>query len=273
MKRNFKVALCLKEKKITEKGNNLDMKKIINIVFIAMIMNASLGVWAGEILPTDKAQPKDKIKIDIISDVVCPWCAIGYKRLSTAINELDIKDQVDIQWHPFQLNPDMPQEGKNADEYLSAKLGLSPQGLIQKRKNVTKTGKDSGFTFNYFADMRKPNTFNAHVLLDYAREFDKQTELKVRLQEAYFSEQKNIGNREVLYRELVSVGLNADEAIARLDNTEMRKRVQDEENFWKSRGVSSIPTMVFNNKIGRRGANSVDSYKVLLTQLLHLKND
>lgn len=249
------------------------MKRIIKTILITtMILQASfvsVNALAAETKPLAKIQSEDKIKIDIISDVVCPWCAIGYKRLSQAINELNIKDKVEIQWHPFQLNPNMPREGKNADKYLMNKLGLSPQGLKQKRKSVAKTGEDSGFKFDYFKDMRKPNTFNAHVLLDYAKEFNKQTELKVRLQEAYFGERKNIGNRDVLYFELKKVGLNANEAMKRLDNDEAIKRVQNEEKYWKDRGVSGVPTMLFDNSIVRRGANKVDSYKKLLVELIN----
>ena len=240
------------------------MKKIIKTMIVASMLSQfgflSLSAFAA-----------DKIKIDIISDVVCPWCAIGYKRLSLAIEELDIKDKVDIKWHPFQLNPDMPREGQNADKYLMKKLSLNEEQLKQKRKSVTKTGKDSGFKFDYFKEMRKLNTFNAHILLDYAKEFGKQTELKVRLQEAYFGERKDISNRNVLFKELQAVGLNAKEAIARLDDKVAIKRVEDEEKFWKDRGVSAIPTMVFDEQLVRRGANKVEAYKELLTYLINEK--
>jgi len=243
------------------------MKTILITAMVVQLVFFSITGWATETKPLVNIESADKIKIDIISDVVCPWCAIGYKRLSQAINELDMNDKVEIQWHPFQLNPDMPGEGKNADEYLMAKLRLTPEGLKQKRKSVTKTGKESGFTFNYFSEMRKPNTFNAHVLLDYAKEFNKQTALKVRFQEAYFSEGRNIGSKDVLYAELKKVGLNADEAIAQLNNTETIKRVQSEEKHWRELGVSAVPTMLFDKSVVLRGANQVESYKTLLIQL------
>ena len=231
----------------------------------------SINTFAEEANSTVIAPLNEKIKIDIVSDVVCPWCAIGYKRLSQAIDELGVKDKIVIVWHPFQLNPNMPQEGINANKYLMDKLRLSPEELKQKRASVTKTAKDSGFQFNYFEEMRKPNTLYAHVLLDYAKDFNKQTELKVRLQEAYFSERKNIGNKDVLYAELKAVGLNADEAIARLDDKAAIIRVQNEEKYWKSLGVTSIPTMVFDNQVARRGANPVEAYKKLLIELLNEK--
>jgi predicted DsbA family dithiol-disulfide isomerase len=214
------------------------------------------------------ALAKEKIKIDIISDVVCPWCAIGYKRLSQAINELDLKNKVEIQWHPFQLNPNMPREGQNANKYLMNKLSLNKDQLIQKRDSVTKLGEKAGFKFNYFEEMKKVNTFNAHILLDYAKEFNKQTELKVRLQEAYFGEKKEISNRDILAIEVKNVGLNAVEAMARLDDKEAIKRVQNHEKYWRDQGASAVPIMIFDNSIVRSGANKVYAYKQLLTELI-----
>ena len=152
------------------------------------------------------------------------------------------------------------------------KLGLNEEELIQKRKSVTKIGEESGFEFNYFKKMKKVNTLNAHILLDYAKELDKQTELKVRLQKAYFGEGKDISNRDILFAEVKHVGLNADEAMARLDNAKVIKRVQDEEKQWRDRGVFAIPTMLFDNSIVLRGANKVDTYKELLKELLKKKD-
>jgi len=214
---------------------------------------------------------KEKIRIDIVSDVVCPWCAIGYKRLSTAINELKLQDKVEVVWHPFELNPNMPSEGQNANEYLMNKLRLSQDGLMENRKRVTNLGKDTGFKFDYFAKMKKVNTFNSHVLLDYAKKYGKQTELKVRLQQAYFGERKDINNFDVLYAELETVGLNAREAMQKLDDKQAIQNVKDEEKYWKDRGVYAIPTMIFDNRIARMGANSIESYKELLTSLVKEK--
>jgi predicted DsbA family dithiol-disulfide isomerase len=236
-------------------------KQIINNLLILIILLQFNTSAFGE----------EKIKINIVSDVVCPWCAIGYKRLSTAINELEIQDKVEIEWHPFQLNPDMPKEGQNANKYLMNKLSLNEEQLIKKRSDVTKLGEDVDFKFNYFKDMKKVNTFNAHILLDYAKEFNKQTQLKVRLQEAYFGEKKNINNREVLASELKRVGLNVNEAMAKLDDEKVIKRVKEEEKYFRDNGVFAIPTMIFNNKIIRVGANKVEDYKELLISLVKEK--
>lgn len=244
------------------------MKINIALIFITLkMLFVSVSAAAQQNMLTVEPAAPEKIRIDIVSDVVCPWCAIGFKRLSQAIDELNMQDQVEIVWHPFQLNPTMPKEGINADQYLMKKLRLSPQGLKQKRQSVTQTGKESGFQFNYFEEMKKPNTLYAHVLLDYAKTYNKQTQLKVRLQESYFGERKNIGNKQVLYTELKAVGLDADQAIARLDDAAAIKRVQDEEKYWRSLGITSIPTMVFDKSVALRGANSVATYKTLLLRL------
>jgi len=237
------------------------IKTLVKITMIAQLSFLSLNAYAAE--------TKDKIQIDIISDVVCPWCAIGYKRLSQAIDELGIKDDVHVQWHPFQLNPDMPREGQNANKYLMKKLNLSKDELIQNRERVTKLGETSGFKFNYFEEMKKVNTFNSHILLDYAKEFDKQTELKVRLQEAYFGEGKDISNREILAIEVEKVGLDVAQAMARLDDKEAIKRVKDHEKYWRDQGARAIPIMIFNNTIVRVGANKASEYKQLLTDIIN----
>jgi len=231
------------------------MKKLIKIILtIAMFSQLSFA-------------SSEKIKIDIVSDVVCPWCAIGYKRLSVAIDELGLKDKVEIVWHPFELNPDMPREGTNANKYLMDKYGLSEQKLKETRNRVTTLGKETGFKFDYFAKMRKVNSFNSHILLKYAKEFNKQTLLKVRLQNAYFGERKDISNREVLFEELQAVGLNAKEAMKRLDDKNEIKAIEDEEKFWRDQGVQAIPTIIFNNEFAQVGADEIKTYKEILTQL------
>ena len=239
------------------------MKSIIKtILTITMISQLSISAFAAEV-----KQNTEKIKIDIVSDVVCPWCAIGFKRLSVAISELKLENQVEISWHPFELNPEMPREGQNADKYLMNKYNLSEEKLKQTRNNMTQLGKETGFKFDYFKEMKKVNTFNSHILLAYAKEFDKQTELKVRLQNAYFGERKDVNNREVLEEEVKAVGLNTQEAMKRLDDPKAVEAVEDEEKFWRDQGVYAIPTVIFNNQIAQVGASETKTYKEILTEL------
>ncbi|SIQ32412.1 DsbA family oxidoreductase [Maribacter ulvicola] len=208
------------------------------------------------------------IKIDIVSDVVCPWCAIGYKRLEKAITELGIQDQVEIEWQPFELNPGMPPEGQNITEHISEKYGSTLEQQQASQQNMTEIGEELGFTFDYFDEMRMANTFDAHVLLEYAKEFDKQTELKLRLMNSFFGERKDVSDRDILKEALLAVGLNADEALARLENEEARFNVRNKQGEWKNMGVNSVPTIVFNMKSAVTGAQPVDTFKQILGELI-----
>ncbi|WP_026976288.1 DsbA family oxidoreductase [Flavobacterium tegetincola] len=211
---------------------------------------------------------KEKLKIDIVSDVVCPWCTIGYKRLEQAISELGVEDQIELEWQPFELNPKMPVEGQNITEHIAEKYGSTVEQQKESQERMADAGKELGFTFDYFDDMRMVNTFDAHVLLEYAKKFGKQTELKMRLTASFFSERKDVSKRDILKQALSEVGLNVQEGMDLLDNPEAREEVKKAENFWQSMGVSSVPTIVFNRKSALTGAQPVAVFKQALTELL-----
>ena len=208
------------------------------------------------------------LKIDIVSDVVCPWCTIGYKRLEKAITELGVEDQVDITWQPFELNPNMPAEGQNVNEHITEKYGSTTAQQNESKKMMTEAGAELGFKFDYFDEMRMVNTFHAHVLLEYAKDFGKQTELKMTLTKAFFSDRKDVSTKEVLKEALVSVGLDADKALAKLNDEAARSAVREQQNYWKNMGVNSVPTIVFNRKSAVTGAQPVTTFKQVLTELL-----
>jgi len=211
---------------------------------------------------------KDKIKIDIVSDVVCPWCLIGYKRLEQAISEMEIKEKVEIEWHPFELNPDMPAKGEEVQVYRARKYRATHEDTIHSQTNLIILGAELGFKFDFFEKMKLVNTQDAHILLDYAKDFGLQTQLNIRLAEAFFGEQKDISNREILAQELRNVGLNADEALVKLKDSDARERIQKQEAYWQSLGISGVPTIIFNNSSALNGARSVDTYKQVLAELL-----
>ncbi|SDW09761.1 Predicted dithiol-disulfide isomerase, DsbA family [Lutibacter oricola] len=216
---------------------------------------------------------KKKLKIDIVSDVVYPWCTIGYKRLEKAIEELGVEDKIEIEWQPFELNPQMPAKGQNVIEHIAEKYGSSIEEQKQSQERLTEFGAELGFKFDYFDEMRIVNTREAHILLDYAQEEGKQTELNVHFVTAFFSERKDISKREILLQEIESVGLDKTEALKRLENKEALDKIIAKEQFWQSRGISSVPTMVFNSTSALRGAQPVDVYKQVLTQLLSEKEN
>lgn len=211
----------------------------------------------------------NKLKIDIVSDVVCPWCTIGYKHLEKAIKDLGVEDKIDIEWQPFELNPNMPSEGQNVTEHITEKYGSTLEQQKESQQRMTDIGDTLGFKFDYFEDMRMVNTFDAHVLLEYAKDFGKQTELKMTLTKAFFSDRKDVSKKEVLKEALLEVGLNADEALAKLDNEEARYQVRSIQNQWKNMGVNSVPTIVFNRKSAVTGAQPIDTFKQVLSELLN----
>lgn len=210
----------------------------------------------------------EQLRLDIISDVVCPWCIIGFKRLEQAIAELGVTDQVTLVWQPFQLNPDIPPEGENLREHLAKKYGTSVADSVHARDNLTKLGAELGFTFDYFDDMKTVNTRDAHILIDYAKAFDKQTELALRLFSAFFSERKDISDRAVLAKELEAVGLDPQPAMAQLDDKATIANIEATLHDWPRYGVTAVPTVVFNQSDALTGAQPVAMYKQLLQEFL-----
>ncbi|WP_218396320.1 DsbA family oxidoreductase [Alteromonas lipotrueae] len=205
-----------------------------------------------------------RVTIDMVSDVVCPWCIIGYERLQKAIAQLD-DIEVTIQFHPFELNPDMPQEGQDVREHIMEKYGLTPAQSDQNRKQLIDAGASVGFKFDYFDGMRMANTFNAHQVLHYAGENGKQEALKLRLFAAYFSERKNVNDIEVLVSEAVSVGLNEQEVSELLANQTYADVVREHENLWLQRGIQSVPTFVIGNS-GVAGAQDPETLAQFIVQ-------
>ncbi|ETX11897.1 thioredoxin [Marinomonas ushuaiensis DSM 15871] len=210
----------------------------------------------------------DKIRIDIVSDVVCPWCIIGYRNLEKAIEELGIQDQVEIEWQPFELNPDMHSEGEVLSAHSARKYGSTPESSAQFRMEMAARGKEVGFSFDYFKEMKIVNTRDAHVLLEYAKECNLQTEMKLRLFTAFFTEHKDVSAREVLIKEAETVGLDINEATARLEDKNSAKHIQDIEAQWHQMGISSVPTVVINRSNGIAGAHPVEAFKQLLQSAL-----
>ncbi|GAM64417.1 2-hydroxychromene-2-carboxylate isomerase [Vibrio ishigakensis] len=210
----------------------------------------------------------EKLKLDFISDVVCPWCAIGYKRLEQAIKELGVGDKVEIELHPFELNPNMPAEGQNLRQHLAEKYGTTLEESIRARENLTQLGAEVDFTFDYYDDMKMYNTREAHLAVQFAAKFEKQLELKLALFDAFFGERKDVSDREVLAQLLAKVGLPVDEGIAYLDDINAISQLQNEESYWQGLGVRSVPTIVLNSREGLPGAQPVEVYKQVLEHYL-----
>jgi predicted DsbA family dithiol-disulfide isomerase len=188
--------------------------------------------------------------------------------LEKAIIALDIEDQVAITWQPFELNPNMPIQSQNVTEHISGKYGATLEQQKASKKNMTEVGAELDFKFDYFDEMRMVNTFDAHILLEYAGTFDKQTELKMRFTTAFFSERKDVSNRDILKQALLDVGLNAEEGIAKLENETARNKIRTKQEYWKSLGVNSVPTIVFNRKSALTVVQPIATFKEVLNELI-----
>jgi len=211
---------------------------------------------------TDQSQP---IRVDIVSDVVCPWCVIGYHQLARAVQETGI--DVEIHWHPFELNPNMVQEGENLREHLAAKYGTTPEGSRKARARLTEMGAELGFTFNYADVMRMYNTFHAHQLIDWGEEQGKAHEAELALFTAFFTRRENVADTDVLVEVAGQIGLDRDAARAMLDSGEHAEKVREKEQFWTSRGVQGVPAMIFERQHLVTGAQGEENYGNILKQL------
>ncbi len=206
-----------------------------------------------------------EIRIDIVSDVVCPWCIIGYKQLERALRESGVT--AELRWHPFELNPQMSEEGENLREHLAAKYGTTPEGSRQARARLTELGAELGFAFNYADDMRMYNTFRAHQLLHWAGTQGRQHALKMALFAAFFTHRRDVNDIEVLAEVAASIGLPKASALAVLTEGRFAEAVREEEAFWTSRGITGVPAMVFDQRYLLVGAQGAETYKRILEKL------
>jgi predicted DsbA family dithiol-disulfide isomerase len=208
-----------------------------------------------------------ELQIDIVSDVVCPWCAIGYGHLTQALDQLSESVSANIDWHPFQLNPYMGKEGQDINEHLGEKYGLTEAQLKENKQRIKDVGKQAGVDISFEQRARIYNTLDCHVLLHYAQEKGKQTELKLALFKAYFTDGKDVSDQAVLMSAVESVGLSPVEALAALNDDNYQKAVKDEESKFKSMGISSVPAFIINNKYLISGGQPVESFVQSLTEI------
>lgn len=205
------------------------------------------------------------IRVDIVSDVVCPWCAIGYYQLAAASLETGIA--LDIHWHPFELNPQMAEAGENLREHLAAKYGTTREDSIKARARLTALGAELGFTFNYADDMRMYNTFRAHQLLHWAGQGGRKHDLKLALFDAFFTHRKNINDPVVLAQTAEAIGFDRDEATAVLASGEFADAVREQERFWIAQGINGVPAIIFEQTHLATGAQGVANYAAILRQI------
>jgi len=207
------------------------------------------------------------ISVDIVSDVVCPWCIIGYRQLAEAARQSGI--DIEVHWHPFELNPQMAADGENLREHIAAKYGTSDEDSRLSRERLTQMGADLGFTFDYTDDMRMVNTFRAHQLIDWA---DEQSpgeghRMKQALFGAFFTERRDLHRIEVLADVAAGLGYDRDEVVGVLTSGVRAESVRKRQAFWQQQGISGVPAMVFNRRYLVTGAQGVENYQEVLQQV------
>jgi predicted DsbA family dithiol-disulfide isomerase len=205
------------------------------------------------------------IRIDFVSDVSCPWCAVGLKALEQAIQTTGA--EVQIHFQPFELNPQMAPEGEDATEHLVRKYGLTPEQLERNREMIRSRGTPLGFAFGQ--RRRIHNTFDAHRLLHWAglEGSDLQHALKHALLRAYHTDGEDVGSHDVLARIATSAGLDAQRARAILASDEFSDEVRAQEQYYIERGIHAVPATIFNERQVVSGGQPVEIFEQVLRQL------
>lgn len=211
------------------------------------------------------ADTQTVIEIDIVSDVMCPWCIVGFRQLEQALGVTGMGAR--IRWHPFELNPAMPPDGQKLSEHIAEKYGSTPEQSAQNRAHLVTLGKSLGIDFVFSENSRIVNSFAAHQLLDFALAQGLQHPLKLALFKAHFTDQRDVSDHGVLLDVAESVGLNRAEAAQVLSSGALTDSVREKQAFWTSRGISGVPSMVFAGKYLITGAQGVENYAQILQQV------
>lgn len=208
------------------------------------------------------------LKIEFVSDVSCPWCVVGLYGLTRALDILRDEVRAEIRFQPFELNPKMGPQGQNISEHITEKYGSTPEQSQKNREMIRARGAELGFAFRTDANSRIYNTFDAHRLLHWAALEGLQMPLKEALFKAYFSDGGNPSDHEQLAQIAESVGLAPQRASEILASDEFTREVREEEQLWLSRGVSSVPTVVFNGQYAVTGGQPVESFVMAIRQIM-----
>lgn len=217
-----------------------------------------------------------KLTIDIYSDVMCPWCVIGYSQLNKALGELAGEVEAEVRWLPFELNPDMPPEGEGQDEHIARKYGRTPDQVAANRGQLHAVGDRAGYSFRYAGAGDAPpammwNTNAAHRLLKWAlieAGAEVQTALKRALFDAHFQQRRNVSDPAVLVELAAGVGLDAAGAAAALDDEALGLVVRREQAAAWDMNISGVPAMIVNGKYMIPGAQEPEVYANALRRVV-----
>ena len=215
------------------------------------------------------------LRIDFVSDVVCPWCAVGLASLEQALRQLQGEVEAELHFQPFELDPDMPAAGMDVAENLKRKYGMSDAQLAENQARIRDRGAELGFSFDFNARSRTWNTFDAHRLLYWAAAEapERQLPLKRALLVANFSEGRDISDHAVLADVAAGVGLDAGRAGAVLAGGEFADAVRDAETFFQRLGIASVPAVIIERRHLISGGQPVEVFARALREIAAAKGD
>lgn len=210
-----------------------------------------------------------RLSIDIVSDVMCPWCIIGWLKFEQVMAHFAGRLDFRVQWHPFELNPDMPPEGEDAAEHVMRKYGISAEQSRANTGQLASVAAELGFAFNRGPEFRMRNSFDAHRLLTWAGALEEpeqvaatgvQTMLKLALFRAHFTDNRDVSDHGVLTDVAASVGLDRDRAAAILASGEFGEMVRTEEAYWIDQNITGVPAFILGGRMLVPGAQDPDAF-------------
>ena len=213
------------------------------------------------------------LKVDFVSDVSCPWCAIGLWSLEKALDRVRDELAVDLHFQPFELNPQMPPGGQAIEEHLMEKYGAAPEQSARTREAIRSRGEAVGFEFRMDRRSRIYNTFDAHRLLHWAEGEGRQRELKRALFRAYFTDGESPESHEVLLRLVREVGLDAERARQILASDEFAAEVREREQFYLSQDIHSVPAVILDDRHLISGGQPPEVFEQVLRQIAAQRTD
>lgn len=208
-----------------------------------------------------------RLRIDFVSDVSCPWCAVGLAALEQALERTQGEVEADIHFQPFELNPRMGPEGEDATEHLQRKYGMPAEQLAANQDAIVRRGAELGFTFDMDRRRRVHNTFDAHRLLHWAEEEGRQRELKHALLRAYFTEGRDVSDEDTLVAIAGDAGLPADRAREILASDTYAAEVRTVEGFFLQQGIQAVPAVIIERRHLISGGQPVEVFERALRQV------
>lgn len=210
-----------------------------------------------------------RLRIDFVSDIACPWCAVGLASLQQALAKLGNEVQAEIHLQPFELNPNLSLEGEDASEHIMHKYGIDEAQMETNRAAIRARAAALGFAYNVHRGSRIWNTFDAHRLLHWAelQDRDRALEMKKALLRAYFSDGENVADRDILVRITKEVGLDTDQARRVLDSGDYADEVRAQEQHFQQAGIHSVPAIIVNKTYLISGGQPPEVFESALREI------